>query len=286
MAQILAAQTVQIMLTNYFLVPYSFPYWEYVHGFRGGGTHFIRDWETLLLRTSSSPLKATTGGLWSSSSPSLQTLCQWSNPITNMWEFPYVCDGIAPLTQGLLVWWRWASQTPRGGLKKLYACVKKFRISPELKLLIPTSIQYITLKLVSCCLAKVLWTGKTKNCILSVCLCFHASVLPCFDRYVGERKRTDKWTGWRYQAHYLPVSLSYAVDKMPRNDIQFIHCYSKRKFHRSHQKRSILATFRMLCLFALLSLASSLSLYSCRSCVASVFAHRMITFYPTSIVVK
>ncbi len=25
---------------------------------------------------------------------------------------PYVCDGIAPMLQGLLAWWRWASQTP------------------------------------------------------------------------------------------------------------------------------------------------------------------------------
>ncbi len=31
-------------------------------------------------------LKATTGGLWSSSPPSLQTLFHWSNPITNLWE--------------------------------------------------------------------------------------------------------------------------------------------------------------------------------------------------------
>ncbi len=30
--------------------------------------------------------KATTGGLWNPSRPSLQNLCHWSNPITNLWE--------------------------------------------------------------------------------------------------------------------------------------------------------------------------------------------------------
>ncbi len=33
-----------------------------------------------------SHFKATTGGLWSSSPPSLQTLCQWSSPIANLRE--------------------------------------------------------------------------------------------------------------------------------------------------------------------------------------------------------
>ena len=31
--------------------------------------------------------------------------------------FPYVCDGIAAMKQGLQAWLRWASRTPRGGLK-------------------------------------------------------------------------------------------------------------------------------------------------------------------------
>ena len=31
-------------------------------------------------------LKATTGGLWSSSPPISQTLCHWSNSIKNLWE--------------------------------------------------------------------------------------------------------------------------------------------------------------------------------------------------------
>ncbi len=30
---------------------------------------------------------------------------------------PWVCDKIAPMTEGLWAWWRWASQIPYGGLK-------------------------------------------------------------------------------------------------------------------------------------------------------------------------
>ncbi len=34
----------------------------------------------------------------------------------NHYLFPYVCDGIAAVKQGLQAWLRWASQTPHGGL--------------------------------------------------------------------------------------------------------------------------------------------------------------------------
>ncbi len=50
-----------------------------------------KDQENTLSRGCS--IKATTGGLWSSSPPSLQTLCHWSNPITNLWE----CVVVVPL---------------------------------------------------------------------------------------------------------------------------------------------------------------------------------------------
>ena len=38
--------------------------------------------------------KATTGGLWSSSPPISQTLCHWSNSITNLWllQWHKVCE--------------------------------------------------------------------------------------------------------------------------------------------------------------------------------------------------
>ena len=83
--------------------------------------------------------KATTGGLWNPSPPISETLCHCSNSIKNLgygsvwfrapkfaqgffrgyWHavptfwaliFSYVCDGIAPLAQGLWTWWRQASQ--------------------------------------------------------------------------------------------------------------------------------------------------------------------------------
>ena len=42
--------------------------------------------------------------------------------------FPWVCDAIAPMTYGLQAWWRWASQTPRGGLNS-YSILWQFTIS-------------------------------------------------------------------------------------------------------------------------------------------------------------
>ncbi len=55
-------------------------------------------------------------GLWTSSSPSLHTLCHWSNSITHLWQCmvrthqytpPSICDRMGPITEG---WWRWTSQ--------------------------------------------------------------------------------------------------------------------------------------------------------------------------------
>ncbi len=63
-----------------------------------GGTHFIglcEEFKSLTiddrwnrarqLKLCFRCLKATTGGLWSLSPPSSQTLCHWSNSITNLW---------------------------------------------------------------------------------------------------------------------------------------------------------------------------------------------------------
>ena len=57
--------------------------------------------------------KATTGGVRSSSPPSLQTLCHWSNPITNLRKWHKACKPgedelhrpfVVALTLKLLIW--------------------------------------------------------------------------------------------------------------------------------------------------------------------------------------
>ena len=72
-------------------------------------------WKSMCRLTPTCLVKATMGGLWSSSPPIIQTLCHWINSITNL----YGCDGIAPVTQGLYDGWRWASQTPVVALSKI-----------------------------------------------------------------------------------------------------------------------------------------------------------------------
>ncbi len=65
------------------------------------------------------------------------------------------------------------------------------------------------------CLAKVQWTGQTKNCISSVRLCFHASAIPCF--------RVLSATSCSPHHLLLHLLLSGQMSKQPNNKSREVH---------------------------------------------------------------